>query len=276
MKQGETSAPCDEPATSQALNGCWNSSPSTSSGNQITRKMGGKAFLHVLDHAPRGQPIDPTMLRELDVSPALASYWVRAGWLVRLAKGAYLVRGDTPTREGILRYLSRRVPGLHVGGKTALDWQGARHNIAFRPRIVLWGQVPYRFPTWVPEYVPYSYQTTQLFTEAFPYETGLKPLPNGSSQVLVSVPERALLELVSDVGKGQSLEEVINIAQTLRNLRVQVLDQFLEACQRVKVVRLVRDIGLATGFTWGQGLQKHVDRLSADKRWSNRTHNGSE
>lgn len=86
--------------------------------------MSGKAFQHVLDNAPRGQPLDSAMLRELGVSSALASYWVRAGWLLRLSKGAYLARGDTPTSNGIIAYLSRRVPGLHVGGKTALDWQG--------------------------------------------------------------------------------------------------------------------------------------------------------
>lgn len=236
--------------------------------------MSGKAFQHVLDNAPRGQPLDPAMLRELGVSPALASYWVRAGWLLRLSKGAYLTRGDTPTSDGIIAYLSRRVPGLHVGGKTALDWQGVRHNIAFRPRIVLWGQAPYRFPEWVSAYVPYSYQTTQLFAESLSYETGLKPLPNANPGVLVSVPERALLELASDVGKGQSLEEAINIAHILRNLRRGVLAQFLEACQRVKVVRLVRDIGLASGVAWAQDLQRHVDRLGAGKRWSNRTRNG--
>ncbi len=213
------------------------------------------------------------MLRALGMSPALASYWVRTGWLLRLSKGAYLTRGDTPTRDGILAYLSRRGRGLHVGGKTALDWQGVRHHIAFRPRIVLWGQVLQRFPDWVSSYLPYSYQTTQLFIADVPYEAGLKPLPNGNAGVLVSVPERALLELASDLGKGQSLEEVINIAQTLRNLRLQVLDQFLEACGRVKVVRLVRDIGLACGFEWGKDLQKHVDRLGAGKRRSSRTPN---
>lgn len=235
--------------------------------------MGGKAFQHVLDNAPGGQPLDPATLRELGVSPALASYWVRAGWLLRLSKGAYLTRGDTPTSDGIIVYLSRRVPGLHVGGKTALDWQGVRHNVAFRPRTVLWGQAPYRFPVWVSEYVLYSYQTTQLFHDSFSYKAGLKPLPNGNSEVLVSVPERALLELASDVGKRHSLEEAINIAHSLRNLRVHVLDQFLEACLRVKVVRLVRDIGLATGFEWGSNLQKHVDRLGG-KRWSNQIRTG--
>ncbi|WP_313068144.1 AbiEi antitoxin N-terminal domain-containing protein [Paraburkholderia sp. LEh10] len=55
-----------------------------------------------------------------------------AGWLQSLSKGAYLLAGDRPTRDGILAYLSRRVAGLHIGGKTALDWQGVRHNVSFR------------------------------------------------------------------------------------------------------------------------------------------------
>jgi hypothetical protein len=44
---------------------------------------------------------------------------------------------------------------------------------------------------------------------------------------MVSVPERAILELASDIGKGQSLEEASNLSASLRNLRADVLDEFL-------------------------------------------------
>jgi hypothetical protein len=36
----------------------------------------------------------------------------------------------------------------------------------------------------------------------------------------------------------------------------------------VKVVKLVRDLGSASGFAWGKDLQRHVDRLGAGKRWT--------
>ena len=66
----------------------------------------------------------------------------------------------------------------------------------------------------------------------------------------------ALLELASDVGKrranGQSLEEAVNIAASLRNLRPKVLDTLLSHCTRVKVVKLVRDFGEANGLPWGK------------------------
>ncbi|NLP65048.1 hypothetical protein NH14_028715 [Paraburkholderia sacchari] len=88
----------------------------------------------------------------MGVSSAPATYLVKSGWLQRLFKGAYLLKGDSPSHDGIIAYLSRRVPGLHVGGKTALDWQGVRHNIAFRAKVVLWAQKPYEIPSWVEPY----------------------------------------------------------------------------------------------------------------------------
>ncbi|WP_187638692.1 MULTISPECIES: type IV toxin-antitoxin system AbiEi family antitoxin domain-containing protein [Paraburkholderia] len=37
--------------------------------------------------------------------------------------------------------------------------------------------------------------------------------------MLISVPERALIELARHIGKGQSLEEAINLMPSLRNIR---------------------------------------------------------
>lgn len=237
--------------------------------------MASKVLQGLMERAARGQPLDTEMLGAMGVSPALATYMVRAGWLTRLSKGAYLLAGDTPSREGILAYLSRRIPGLHVGGKTALDWQGVRHNLSFSGKVALWANKPHAMPRWVGTYMRYSFQTTKIFDDGIPYETGLKPLPSGNPHVLVSVPERALLELASDIGKGQSLEEAVNLMASLRNIRPSVLDQFMAHCKRVKVVRLVRDLGKGSDYPWGADLQRHVDRLGEGKRWSNINKDGT-
>ncbi|MDR5798988.1 MULTISPECIES: type IV toxin-antitoxin system AbiEi family antitoxin domain-containing protein [Caballeronia] len=228
----------------------------------------------LLQETQRGRPLDSEMLRDMGISAALAHDLVKSGWLQHLSRGAYLMTGDVPSRDGTIAFLSRRVPGMHVAGKTALSWQGVRHNIAFRERVVLWGQKPYAFPDWVGEHLLYSYQTTTLYDDDFLYGEGLKPLPSGDPAVLVSIPERALLELASDVGKGQTLEEARNLMVGLRNIRPQVLDKFLSHCTRVKVVRLVRDLGAEAGFSWAQDLQKHVDRLGHGKRWTHKTKDG--
>lgn len=222
----------------------------------------------LMREAPKGQPLDVGLLDALGVSPAMASYLVRQGWLYRLSNGAYLLTGDKPTRDGTIVFLSRKIEGLHVAGKTALAWRGIRHNIAFRERVILWGRTPYKFPPWVGEVMLYSYQTTRLFDEGLPYESFLSPVPGGHPGVLVSSVERALLELASDIGKGQTIEEAHNLMVTLRSLRLPVLDELLLHCSRIKVVRLVRDLGLASGFEWACDLQKHVDRVSKGRRWS--------
>lgn len=234
--------------------------------------MASKTLQRLMDVAPRGQPLDPQMLRDCGISAQQTTYFVKAGWLQRLSKGAYLLVGDTPTRNGILAYLSRRIPGLHVGGKTALDWQGVRHNLSFRDRVILWADQPHAMPEWIEEYMPYTFQTTRLFDADMPCDLALSALPNRDPSVLVSEPERALLELASDIGKrrakGQPLEEAMNLVSSLRNLRSKVLDTLLSHCTRVKVVKLVRDLGQASGFAWGQDLQRHVDRLGPGRRWT--------
>ncbi|MGU7782624.1 type IV toxin-antitoxin system AbiEi family antitoxin domain-containing protein [Burkholderia sp. PU8-34] len=234
--------------------------------------MASKTLQRLMEDARRGEPLDPQMLRDSGISAQLTTYLVNAGWLQRLSKGAYLLTGDAPTRDGILAYLSRRIHGLHVGGKTALDWRGARHNLNSRERVVLWAERPYVMPDWVDEHMPYALQTTCLFDMSPSEGTGLSTLPYLDPSILVSEPERALLELASDVGKrrekGQSLEEAIHIASSLPNLRPEVLDGLLSRCTRVKVVKLVRDLGEASGFPWGRDLQRHVDRLGVGRRWT--------
>ena len=232
--------------------------------------MRNEPLQNLMDQAPRGQPMDTEMLRDMGISERALSYLVSAAWLQRLGKGAYLLRGDHPTTEGVIAFLSRRIRGLHVGGKTALDWQGVRHKVAFRPTVVLWGQDSYKFPDWVKDHLRYSYQTTDLFEESLPYSEGLKPIPAGNPSVLVSVPERAFLELVSDVGKGQTLEEVVNILATMRSIRAPVLHSFMAQCKRIKVLKLARTLGEESGFAWGEDLQPHVDKRSRGKRWSNK------
>jgi len=234
--------------------------------------MASKTLQRLMDVAPRGQPLDPPVLRDCGISPQQTTYLVNAGWLQRLSKGAYLLVGDQPTPDGILAYLSQRIPGLHVGGATALDWYAVRHDGRFQERAVLWADRPYVMPDWVAEHLPYTFQTTRLFDDDLPADTALSPRPNRDRSVLVSEPERALLELASDVGKravkGQSLEEALRIASSLRTLRPTVLDTLLSHCTRVKVIKLVRDFGAASGFSWGQDLQRHVDRLGPGRRWT--------
>lgn len=231
---------------------------------QSTRKF---SFKKILAKLPRGEPLATAALRDYGVSEFRASALARSGWLTHLGRGVYMLPGDTLSRDGCLAFLSQRVAGFHVGGKTALDWRGIRQNVSFREVLTLWGDEPKRLPSWFTERFSNRYQATQLFDSQLPEGAGLKSLPTGRPDVLVSVPERALLELLSDVGRTQSLEEARQLVEFLHTLREKVLDQLLAHTTRIKVVRLAELLGRGLALPWAATATRHSQRIGGGKRW---------
>lgn len=225
------------------------------------------SFKDVLAKLPRGEPLSTASLKTYGVSAFRASALARNGWLIHLARGVYMLPGDTLTRDGCLAFLSKRLPGFHVGGKTALAWRGVRQNVTFREILILWGNQPWRLPPWFTTRFESRYQATQLFDAGLPKGLGLQPLPAGRSEVLVSTPERALLELFSDVGKTQSLAETRQLVETLSTLREKTLDELLAHTTRIKVVRLAELVAKDLNLPWAPLANRHSQRLGGGKRW---------
>jgi hypothetical protein len=178
-----------------------------------------------------------------------------------------MLPGDTLTRDGCLAFLSQQIPGLHVGGKTALAWRGIRQNVNFREVVSVWGDQPKRLPSWFTERFSSRYQATHLFDADLRKGFGLQPLPNGRPEILVSVPERALLELLSDVGKTQSLQETRQLVESLRTLRDKTLDELLAHTTRIKVVRLAELLARDLDLPWAATAKRHSERIGGGKRW---------
>ena len=206
-------------------------------------------------------------LQALGLPSAAAARLAQAGWLKRLGRGVYQVPNAKLDINKALAYLSIEVPELHVGGKTALAWRGTRHNLAHQERLHLWGLKAGRLPAWFTDLFNVTYQSTRIFDDTLPLGFGLAPLPAGNPKVMVSVPERALLELFSDTGKLQSLEETLNVAESIRHLRPDVLDTLLTHTTRVKVVRLAKSLAERLELPWIDVAKKHNERLGSSSRW---------
>ena len=225
------------------------------------------SFKALLASLPRGEPLSTAALKARGLSAFRASALARSGWLVHLARGVYMLPGDTLTRDGCLAFLSAQMPSLHVGSKTALAWRGVRQNIAFREHLSLWGDTPRRLPEWFTQRFPSGYQATQLFDDSLPNAFGLQPLPAGDPRVLVSVPERAMLELLSDVGKVQSLTETRELVEGLAGLREKVLDELLLHTTRIKVVRMAATFASDMKLPWAALASEHSERIGGGARW---------
>lgn len=227
---------------------------------------------------PRGAPFDLDALARLGVSPQLAAQYAKGGWLVRLAHGIYAFPGDELEVQATVRVLQTRVPGLHVAGKSALALQGVRHNLGTRESWLLWGDARFALPDWFTARFPARYVSGRLFNwpdEALPRKTLTTP-PGMVEGLQVSVPERAVLELLYEVGTHQSLEEARHLFESLRHPRKELLARLLQCCTSVKTVRLLLTWARETNLLDVDTLQSNYALpTGSNQRWITRLKDGT-
>lgn len=226
---------------------------------------------------PRGAPFDLATLATFGVSPKLAADYAKSGWLVRLAQGVYAFPNDHFSAYGALQFLQRHVPGLHVGGKSALALHGIRHNLG-RDTLVLWGDTRYALPDWFTTRFPARYVYARLFEwpDNMLAAKTLGTPPGQPDASCVSVAERAVLEMLYDAGTRQSLEEARNIFDGLRTPRKDLLGQLLACCTSVKTIRMFLTWARETGVVNVDDILAHYClRTGSNKRWMSQLPDGT-
>jgi hypothetical protein len=193
-------------------------------------------------------------LAALGISADLAVHYVRAGWLERLARGVYCRPNDPPALHPSVALLQRSLEGLHVGGKSALDWHGIRHYVSQRPVLDPYGWKAGRLPEWFTQRFPAEYHRKRLFDERPDTLLHVRPFESRRGTPLVSAPERALLEVLSEVGVRQPLQEARELVESSYSLRADVLRDLLKRCTSVKTVRLCLQLGRELSQPWASKL----------------------
>ena len=227
---------------------------------------------------PRGAPFDLSKLAQFGVSAQLAARYAEGGWLVRLAHGVYAFPKDDFGVHGALKFLQQRVPGLHIGGKSALSLLGVRHNLGSRDTLVLWGDVRFALPDWFTTRFPARYVHARLFDWPDDVLAGrtLSTPPGLPDDLRVSASERAVLELLYEAGTRQSLDEARNLFDGVRSPRKELLGQLLTHCTSVKTVRLFLTWARVSGLLDVDDLlARHALRTGSDKRWMSRLPDGT-
>lgn len=223
----------------------------------------------------RGAPIDFTTLRRHGISAALAHDYVKSGWLERLGRGVFMFAGDQLDRDATLRFLESRVPALHVAAKTALARHGFQQNIAHEERLILWGSRKGSLPDWFLERFPARYSTACLFDDDLPPDLGISPLADALDGPRVSSPERALLEMLSEVGVHQEMAEALAIMESVRQLRSRQLGMLLAGCRMVKAIRLCVTWSEQLGLPWADAARVAAADRMGTGRWIKRLKDGT-
>lgn len=221
-----------------------------------------------------GAPLTSEDLASLGVSADLAVHYVRSGWLTRLARGVYCRPNDPLALHPSLLLLQRKFPGLHVGGKSALDWYGVRQYVSQQPVLQLLGWAAGQLPSWFTERFPAEYHRKRLFDEHPDAMLHVGPFERRDGAPQVSSPERALLELLSEVGVRQSLQEARELVESTYNLRADVLRELLKHCKSVKTVRLCLQLGREGSLPWATKLDPDELPTGSDRPWVSRSGDG--
>ena len=166
------------------------------------------------------------------MSGQLVHHYVMHGWLKRLGRGVFVLPGG---ELDLYASLAAGLKNAHVGGKTALAWHGFRHNLYYKERVQVYGRGQPKVPTWLMDRFDVEVHNRDLFKNYD--ECGLETWKD-FPELKVSEPERAVLEMLSDVPKRQSLEEAQAVVETLYSLRPTLMETMLKNCRSVKTVRL--------------------------------------
>lgn len=244
---------------------------------------------------PAGEPFSSRRLATLGISADLAVSYVRSGWLLRLARGVFCRAGDEPDLGRSLVFLRESLAGLHVGGRTALQWHGllpagpteptksaglaglaesAEPSQPTAQELTLYGWGNGELPPWFTTRFPATYQRKRLIREepAWPVQVG--PVPGRMALATVSSPERALLELLSEVGVGVALDEARRAAALAGALQGEALQALLQRCTSVKTVRLCVTAGQEFAHPWYATLVLASLPRGSSRPWVRRSADG--
>jgi len=186
----------------------------------------------------------------------------------------YCRKGDTLALNPSLRLLERQVPGLHIGGKSALSWYGISHFVSQKSTLQLYGWAAAHLPGWFLERFPAEYHRKRLFDERPEKLMNVTPFEKQVDAPLVSAPERAFLELLSEVGVRQPLQEARDLAESAYTLRADVIEKLLNRCTSVKTVRLCLRFGRELSLPWASKLTPARLPTGSNRPWVSRSKDG--
>jgi len=244
--------------------------------------------------------VDAHWLDQKGFSRGLRRKYVAHGWLDRVARSVYRRPTFTWSQEAqagvnwetVLVSLQRILEcPVAVGGRTALELQGFGHYLsATGPHEVhVYGRQP--LPAWVAKLKLDSrvvfHRSGRLFDESVdpPWNRGTESINKAQVsdalrkaslseqsaarkdwQLIMSLPERAVLELLDEVPRRETFHQVDMLVDGLRNLSPRRLQTLLVGCRSVKVKRLFFWFAERHKHSWVKELDRKAVDLGKGKR----------
>lgn len=231
---------------------------------------------------PEGLPVDSDWLQQQGYSRQLIAKYSRHGWLTSPVRGIYRRDSamiDPKSWEPVVVSLQSilKVP-VTVGCRTALELQGLAHYLPMTAsKVYLYGSEP--LPNWVSKLSlkqQFVFRSTRLFKTNDPSINRSKEYQQinftdhkwGASEwsMLISTPERAILELINELPLHESFHQVDVLMEGLSNLRSNYLNTLLAECRSIKTKRLFLWFAQRHNHAWLKTLDTDKVDIGTGKR----------
>jgi hypothetical protein len=193
--------------------------------------------------------------------------YIRNAWLAPIGYGAMKRTGDTITLTGALYGLQAQAGKfIHIGGRTALNMQGLSHYLElYQKETLLIAPLGVTLPAWFRN-SEWGTKPVLIHSSMLPPNIGLINFNEKTFSVQISGPVRAIMECLELAPDRFDLQEAWHIMEGLSSLRPVTVQEILEQCNSVKVVRLFLYLAEKAGHAWFKHINTSRLNLGKGKR----------
>jgi len=194
--------------------------------------------------------------------------YAQTGWLDKVAYGVYKVAGaDVSLWSAVSAYNTQLDKHCIIGAESALELKGYMHYVPMgKPLAFLYTDKLHKLPQWLLSQEwdrTIRYQTASfLGTE----DLGIEQMLVDGHMLLVSSPERAMLESLNKPSASQSLMDIYYLMEMLTTLRPKLMQQLLENSKSVKVNRLFLYMAEKTAHPWYRSIDPSRIDIGSGRR----------
>jgi hypothetical protein len=225
---------------------------------------------------PQGLLVDAAWMEQHGYSTSLRSQYVSAGWLVQPVRGTFKrPLGELNWQKVVVSLQKLLGSNLVVGGRTALEAQGLSHYLTATNTSTVHLYGTRSAPGWLgklPLKENFRLHRSQVLFETLASAEGskaatMREMPGATEwPLIVSTPERALLEWLDELPRHESFHQVDMLVEGLRTLSPRRLQTLLNDCKSVKVKRLFFWFAERHQHTWLKQIDQTKVNLGTGKR----------
>lgn len=215
-----------------------------------------------------GVLVDRKWLSKHGIKATAVDYYLRSSKIENVVHGLYRKPGPPLKWQQVVYSLTLLGHDVHIGHVTALAYHGYEHylKLAGSTKIRLYSKQS--LPSWVekvninPGFVTIK---RNLFSDNL---IGIVDVPFGTWDwpIRYATAERAFIELASTIESKEEILQAVVMMEGAANLRPNLLQRLLEACENIKTKRLFLWLARSVEHSWYHHIDISRINLGAGKR----------